>query len=100
MSFLSYFSKPKPQRLYDNILAFRTLHTVIRTWVEREKEGPSDTADFQEINAYVQANRQAIDAQELIDTAEMMTKAFPRIVAVEVLTGSKTYGFLFYARWT
>ena len=98
MSFLPLFAKP--QRLYENILAFRTLNTVIRTWVEREKTGPGDTEDYQEINAYVQANRQVIDAQELIDTAEMMTKAFPRIVAVEVLTGSKTNGVLIYPRWT
>ena len=97
MSFLPLFAKP--QRLYENILAFRTLNTVIRTWVERDKTGPSDTEDYQEINAYLQANRQVIDTQELIDTAEMVTKAFPRVVAVEVLTGSKTNGVLIYPRW-
>ena len=100
MSFLPYFSKPKPQRLYENILAFRTLHTVIRTWVEREKQGPYDQEDYKDINAYVQANRQVIDSQAMIDTAEMMTKDFPRIVAVEVMNGSRTNGVIIYPRWT
>jgi hypothetical protein len=100
MSFLPYFSKPKPQRLYENILAFRTLNTVIRTWVEREKHGPIDQEDYRVINAYIQEHRQAIDLQAMIDTAEMLTKAFPRICAVEVMNGSKTNGVLIYPRWT
>jgi hypothetical protein len=100
MSFLAYFSKPKPQRLYENILSFRTLSTVIRTWVEREKDGPIDQEDYVTINAYVQANRQVIDTQSMIDTAEMMTKAFPRICAVEVMNGSRTNGVLIYPRWS
>jgi S1-C subfamily serine protease len=81
-------SKPKPQRLYENILAFRTLNTVIRTWVEREKTGPNDQEDYKEINAYIQEHRQEIDLQAMIDTAEMLTKRFPRICAVEVMNGS------------
>ena len=98
MSFLPCFSKP--QRLYENILAFRTLNTVIRTWVEREQKGPYDQDDYKEINAYIQLNRQTIDLQAMIDTAEMLTKAFPRICAVEVMNGSKTNGVLIYPRWT
>jgi hypothetical protein len=97
MSFLPYFSKP--QRLYENILAFRTLHTVIRTWVERDKGGPNDQEDYKDINAYVQANRQVIDSQAMIDTAEMLTKEFPRICAVEVMNGSRTNGVIIYPRW-
>jgi hypothetical protein len=89
----------KPQRLYENILAFRTLNTVIRTWVEREPHGPSDQDDHKEINAYIQEHRQAIDLQAMIDTAEMLTKEFPRICAVEVMNGSKTNGILIYPRW-
>jgi hypothetical protein len=89
----------RPQRLYENILAFRTLNTVIRTWVEREKHGPIDQEDYKEINAYIQEHRQAIDLQAMIDTAEMLTKAFPRICAVEVMNGSKTNGVLIYPRW-
>jgi len=93
------FSRPKPQRLYENILAFRTLNTVIRTWVDREKHGPIDQEDYKEINAYIQEQRQTIDLQAMIDTAEMLTKAFPRICAVEVMNGSKTNGVLIYPRW-
>jgi hypothetical protein len=100
MSFLPCFCKPKPQRLYENILAFRTLSTVIRTWVEREPSGPIDQEDYVTINAYVQTNRQVIDSQAMIDTAEMLTKAFPRICAVEVMNGSRTNGVLIYPRWT
>jgi len=98
VSFLPLFSKP--QRLYENILAFRTLNTVIRTWVERDKSGPYDQEDYKEINAYIQEHRQTIDLQAMIDTAEMLTKAFPRICAVEVMNGSKTNGVLIYPRWT
>jgi hypothetical protein len=97
VSFLPYFSKP--QRLYENILAFRTLNTVIRTWVEREKHGPIDQEDYKEINAYIQEHRQTIDLQAMIETAEMLTKQFPRICAVEVMNGSKTNGVLIYPRW-
>jgi hypothetical protein len=98
MSFLPMFSRP--QRLYENILSFRTLHTNIRTWVERDKSGPIDQEDYVEINAYVQTNRQVIDSQAMIDTAEMLTKDFPRIVAVEVMNGSRTNGVIIYPRWT
>lgn len=90
----------RPQRLYENILSFRTLHTNIRTWVERDKSGPIDQEDYVEINAYVQTNRQVIDSQAMIDTAEMITKDFPRIVAVEVMNGSRTNGVIIYPRWT
>jgi hypothetical protein len=97
MSFLLF---SRPQRLYENILTFRTLSTNIRTWVERDKRGPNDQEDFVTINAYVQANRQVIDSQAMIDTAEMLTKDFPRIVAVEVQNGSRTNGVIIYPRWT
>jgi hypothetical protein len=97
MSFLLF---SRPQRLYENILTFRTLSTNIRAWVERDKRGPNDQEDFVTINAYVQANRQAIDSQAMIDTAEMLTKDFPRIVAVEVMNGSRTNGVIIYPRWT
>jgi hypothetical protein len=96
MSFIPLFGK---QRLYENILAFRTLSTVIRTWVERGREGPTDQEDFAEINAYVQANRQVIDSQEPMASAEMLAGQFPRICAVEVMNGSKTNGCLLYPRW-
>lgn len=99
MSFIPLFSKPKKERLYENILAFRTLNTVIRTWVDREKDGPIDQEDYKEINAYVQANRQTIDLQAMIDTAEMISREFPRISAIEVMNGSKTNGVLIYPRW-
>jgi hypothetical protein len=92
VSFIPFFSKPK--RVYQNILAFRTLNTLIRAWVERDKDGPYDQEDYKEINAYVLANRQTIDLQAMIDTAEMLTKDFPRIVAVEVMNGSKTNGVI------
>jgi len=98
MSFLPLLSRP--QRVYENILVFRTLHTNIRTWVERDKSGPIDQEDYAEINTYVQTNRQVIDSQAMIDTAEMLTKEFPRIVAVEVLNGSRTNGVIIYPRWT
>ena len=98
MSFIPLLSRP--QRLYENILSFRTLSTNIRTWVERDKSGPIDQEDYVEINAYVQANRQVIDTQAMIDTAEMLTKDFPRIVAVEVMNGSRTNGVIIYPRWT
>jgi hypothetical protein len=98
MSFLPMFSRP--QRLYENILSFRTLSTNIRAWVERDKHGPNDQEDYVTINTYVQANRQVIDSQAMIDTAEMLTKDFPRIVAVEVMNGSRTNGVIIYPRWT
>lgn len=98
MSFLPLFSRP--QRLYENILSFRTLSTYIRTWVERDKQGPDDQEDFAAINAYVQANRHAVDSQPMIETAEMLTREFPRICAVEVMNGSRTNGVLIYPRWT
>lgn len=87
------------QRVYENILSFRTLTTVIRTWVTRGKEGPSDQEDYVELSAWVSANRQVIDAQGLMDTAEMMAKEFPRIGAIEVMNGSRTSGVLLYPRW-
>jgi len=98
MSFLPMFSKP--QRLYENILTFRTLNTNIRTWVERGTFAPSEQDDYKELNAWIQEHRQMIDVQPFLDTAEMLTKAFPRICAVEVQNGSKTLGVLIYPRWT
>jgi hypothetical protein len=67
--------------------------------VDREKHGPIDQEDYKEINAYIQEHRQEIDLQAMIDTAEMLTKEFPRICAVEVMNGSKTNGVLIYPRW-
>ena len=100
MSFIPLFSKPRQQRVYKNILSYRTLNTVIRVWVEREQSGPTDQDDYLTINTYVQANRQVIDTQAMIDTAEMMTKDFPRICAVEVMNGSRTNGVIIYPRWS
>lgn len=100
MSLTSLCFRPKPQRVYENILSFRTLNTNIRTWVERGPKGPIDQEDYKEINAFVQEHRQTIDLQAMIDTAEMLTKAFPRICAVEVQNGSRTNGVLIYPRWS
>lgn len=85
--------------VYENILKFRTLNTMIRTWVEREKDGPDNSVDFLEINTYVASRRQAIDAQPFMTTALELAKEFPRIVAVEVMNGSGTDGVLHYPRW-
>jgi hypothetical protein len=90
----------KPQRLYENILAFRTHSTVIRTWVERTEEGPGDQEDFSDINAYIQVNRSVIDDQPMMASAAMVAKQFPRICAIEVMNGAKTNGVLIYPRWT
>ena len=83
MSFLPLFQKK--ERVYENILRFRTLNTHIRTWVERRKEGPGHFADHADINNYVSAKRGQYDAQPLMDTAEDLAREFPRIVAVEVM---------------
>lgn len=96
MSFLPMFQK---QRVYENILRFRTLNTNIRTWVERSKEGPSNHEDHAEINSYISTKRQQYDAQPMMDTAEDLARQFPRIVAVEVMNGSSHEGVLLYPRW-
>jgi hypothetical protein len=96
MSFLTLGSK---QRVYENILAFRTLSTHIRTWVERDKSGPTDQEDWSMIADWLSHHRNEIDEQPPMDTAEQLSKAFPRIVAVEVMNGARTNGCLLYPRW-
>ena len=85
--------------IYENILKFRTLNTNIRTWVEREREGPDSSADFVEMNSYIAGRRQAIDTQPHMTTALELAQRFPRICAVEVINGSGTDGVLHYPRW-
>lgn len=96
MSFIPFARKSK---VYENILSFRTLTTHIRTWVERGQEGPGDQEDWATISDWIGNNRHQIDEQPLLETAEQLCKQFPRIVAVEVLAGSKTNGVLIYPRW-
>lgn len=97
MSFLPMFQKK--ERVYENILKFRTLNTNIRTWVERSKDGPSTDEDYLVINTYISTRRQAFDAQPFMATAEELAAQFPRIVAVEVMNGSAHEGVLLYPRW-
>lgn len=94
---MSLFGTQK--KVYENILTFRTLNTHIRTWVERDKEGPDDQADWTEVSDWISTHRHAIDVQPMMETAEQLCKQFPRIVAAEVLHGSKMYGSLLYPRW-
>lgn len=96
MSFIPFARK---QKVYENILAFRTLSTVIRTWVERDAQGPSDQEDWSLISDWIGTHRHRIDEQQPMETAEQLCKEFPRIVAVEVLNGAKTNGVLIYPRW-
>lgn len=96
---MSFFPFGAKARVYENILSFRTLSSFIRTWVERDKGGPSDQEDYAVISAWINTHRPEIDNQPLLDTAEALSKAFPRIVAVEVMNGSKTNGVLIYPRW-
>lgn len=85
--------------VYENICKFRTLNTVIRTWVEREKDGPDNSVDFLEINEYIAGRRKFIDHQSFMATATELAKRFPRICAVEVMNGAGTDGVLHYPRW-
>jgi hypothetical protein len=94
---MSWFTRPK--RVYENILTFRTLNTHIRTWVDRGTFAPTQDDDHKVIHAWIQEHRQIIDTQQLLETAEMLTKEFSRICAVEVQNGSKTAGVLIYPRW-
>lgn len=94
-----FSSAPPKERLYENILKFRTHNTNIRTWVEREPDGPRPDADWEEINEFLSANRQAIDAQDFRVTADLLCTKFPRICAVEILSGSQHLGVLLYPRW-
>ena len=89
----------KKERVYENILRFRTLNTHIRTWVERSKEGPEHFVDHADINNYIAAKRGQYDSQPMMDTAEDLAREFPRIVAVEVMNGAATDGVLLYPRW-
>ena len=97
MSFLPRFV---PKRVYENILRYRTLYTMIRVWVEREKDGPDDQTDYAEIGEFIKDNRPLIDSQGMLATAELVSKAFHRIVAIEVISGSNTNGVIIYPRWT
>lgn len=94
---MSLFGTQK--KVYENILAFRTLNTHIRTWVERDKEGPDDQADWSLVSDWISGNRHTIDTQPAMATCEQLCKQFPRIVAAEVMNGAKTNGCLLYPRW-
>jgi hypothetical protein len=87
------------QKLYENILKFRTHTTQIRAWVEREQEGPSADEDHAMIQLYIHNHRPEIDNQDLLATAEQLAKQFRRISAIEVMNGSMTAGVLIYPRW-
>lgn len=89
----------KKERVYENILRFRTASTHIRTWVERAKDGPASHEDHLAINSYITGRRQVIDTQPLMATAEELARQFPRIVAVEVMGVSGNDGVLLYPRW-
>ncbi|NBW17098.1 MAG: hypothetical protein EBR82_54890 [Caulobacteraceae bacterium] len=94
-----FSSAPQPQRLYENILRFRTLNTNIRVWIEREPEGPATTEDWALVNEFVQLHRQFIDSQSHKDTVDMLSNQFPRIAAIEVMDGASHAGVLLYPRW-
>jgi arginine deiminase len=98
MSFLPPYLQKKT-KIYENILKFRTQTTQVRTWVERDAEGPSHEADFAEIQNYIAANRKRIDTQTMQETAEELAKEFKRISAIEVMNGSLNAGVLIYPRW-
>ena len=87
------------KRVYENILSFRTMSTWIRTWVAREQEGPANDVDYGEIGKWVMDNRKLIDSQSQLQTAELLTKRFPRVVAVEVMDAFKASGVLIYPNW-
>ncbi|NBW17160.1 MAG: hypothetical protein EBR82_55200 [Caulobacteraceae bacterium] len=94
-----FSTEPPKQRLYENILKFRTHNTNIRTWVEREPEGPAADTDWMEISDFIAANRQSIDSQDYRTTADLLCTKFPRICAVEIMSGSAHLGVLLYPRW-
>lgn len=89
----------KKQVVWENILKFRTFNHVIRTWVERDKLGPSHGDDMAVMQNWVAANRQRLDMLTGEDIAQEMAKEFPRISAIEVLNGYGTEGCLLYPRW-
>ena len=98
MSFLPLFQEKKT-RVYENILKFRTLSTNIRTWVEREKDGPCPSEDYAAINAFIAGRRKEFDEQPFMTTAEAICQEFPRVVACEVMNGGSHEGVLLYPRW-
>jgi hypothetical protein len=87
------------QKIYENILKFRTLNTNIRTWVDRDARGPTEEQDYDEIAHWVATNRQQIDSQPLLETAEQIALEFKRCSAIEVMNGSLNTGVLIYPRW-
>lgn len=87
------------ERLYENILRFRTHNTVIRTWVERSPDGPQPEEDWREIDQFITENKTSIDAQDYRVTADLLCTRFPRICAVEIMSGSQHLGVLLYPRW-
>ena len=97
MSFLPMFQKK--ERVYENILKFRTLNRNIRLWMDRSKEGPDENQDYEDVGAWITANKAQIDAQSLIDTADQLALEFPRASAIEIHTGSMMGGVLVYPRW-
>ncbi|NBW20214.1 MAG: hypothetical protein EBR82_70820 [Caulobacteraceae bacterium] len=80
-------------------MRFRTLNRNIRVWMDRDRSGPSEEADYANINNWVHAHRVRIDEQSLIDTADELAREFPRASAIEIHTGSMTGGVLVYPRW-
>jgi hypothetical protein len=97
---MMWFGGPSPkERLYENILKFRTHNTVIRTWVERGPDGPQPQADWDDIDKFITENKQSIDAQDYRVTADLLCTRFPRICAVEIMSGSQHLGVLLYPRW-
>lgn len=79
---------------FENVLRFRSLNTHIRTWVRRSRSGPAHNEDYHAILSFISGKRALIDAQPLMDTAEMLAKEFPRICVVEVVNGSGTDGVI------
>jgi len=94
-----FASEPAKQRIWENILKFRTLTTHIRVWIDRESDGPQPDADWAEIQEFIGVHRHQIDGQTLQSTVTLLTEKFPRISAIEVLNGSGTSGVLLYPRW-
>lgn len=92
-------SVPPKERLYENILKFRTHNTHIRTWVERDPDGPQPQADWDSIDAFITENKLSIDNQDYRITADLLCVKFPRICAVEIMSGSQHVGVLLYPRW-
>ena len=77
-------------RTFENELRTRTLHTQI--WVTLESRGVRPAEDFEEINSWVNDNREKIDGQEYADTCELIMDIFPRVTKVKVSHGGYHFG--------